>query len=45
MAKSIDKSLAEAHARSAANTARQYPDHTRMQQIAKDLAQKAKQTK
>lgn len=40
-AKSIDKILAEAYAKSAANTAKQHPGNARMQKIARDLAAEA----
>lgn len=43
--KSMQRQLAEAYAISAANTARRHPDDQRMQQVARDLARKARDTK
>lgn len=45
MGNSLDKTLAEATARSAANTAKQNPDNQRMQELAKQYEQRAQSTK
>lgn len=45
MAKSIDRQLAEAHAASARRCANDNPNHTRMQEIAKQAEQRARNTK
>jgi len=45
MAKSLDRQLADAAAISARNTADRHPDNARMQEIAQQIEQQARNTK